>query len=198
MLTPWDPLGYKVAHFRQGRRLLLATSQAAGPLWEFRWGSAAGLCYVTRITLKGVQFANASGEELRFNCTVARTFTVADTTNVASIKRTGNMQKLNTAFVASLLSDFVESNSATAASGGTYTQDTDPLTLGSYSCLTTASTQNDGSSDVIFDYTPFWDGDQPLRLNKNEGFFINLEVAKGATQGFSLDLEVNWVEATKP
>lgn len=200
MLTPWCPLGYKVAHFRQARRLPLAGLQAAGPLWEFRWGSALGLCYITRITLKGVQIASATaGQELRFNVTLARNFTAADTTNTASILRAGNMQKLNTAFAASLLSDFRETNSATAPTGGTYTQDTDPVAIGSYVTLTTASTTNDGSAEAMIDYTPYWEGDQLIRLNKNEGFLVNLEAAvAGAASGFILYLEVCWAEATKP
>lgn len=197
MLQPWDPLGYKVAHFRQGRRLVLGSGQAAGPLWEFRWGSALAICFVTRVTLKGIQNGTAATPgELRYNLTRALTFTAADPTNTASILRSGNMQKLNTAFASSLLSEFRESNSATAPTAGTYTQDTDPIALGSYSTVATPTV--DGSSDTIFDFQYISDGDQPLRLNKNEGFIVNLEAALAGQSNFIQYLEVCWVEATKP
>jgi hypothetical protein len=195
--NPQYPLGYKLPQFRQARRLLLATSQAAGPLWEFRWAPADGksLCLVNRVTLKGVQIANATAEELRFNFKVARSFTAIDTTNVTSILRSGNNQKLSTKSPASILSGFVESSAATAASGGTFTQDTDSMALGSYVTLATASTTNDGSEDPIFDFQPFLDTGQLLELRPNEGWIINLEVTKGATQGFVLYLEAAWTEA---
>lgn len=196
MLQPWDPLGYKVSHFRQARRLPLASSQLVGPLWEFRWGATTGICYVTRITLKGVQIgAAATPAELRYNLTFARGFTAVDTTNTASILRSGNMQKLNTAFSASLLTAFRESNSATAPTGGTYTQDTDPLAIGAYSTVATPTV--DGATDTIFDFQENADGDQPLRLNTNEGFIINLEASTSGQSNFTQFLEVCWIEATK-
>jgi hypothetical protein len=196
MLTPWDPLGYKVAHFRQSRRLVLANSQAAGPLWEFRWGSSLGLCYVTRVTLKGFQIGNMAAQELGFNLTAARSFTLADATNTASILRTLNKQKLNTASSVSILSEFRETNSATAAAGGTYTQDTDPMAIGAYSTVATPTI--DGSSDVLFDFKPAEEADQLLRLNANEGFLVNSSIAAPASTAFVLYLEVAWAEATKP
>jgi hypothetical protein len=196
MLTPWDPLGYKVAHFRQSRRLALQNSQAAGVLWQFRWGNSSGAkCYVSRVILKAVQTGNMTAQELRFNMTVARSYSVSDTTNVASILRAGDNQKLNKAFVASLLTDFKESNAASAASGGTYTQDTDSMALGSYSTVATPTI--DGGVDEMFEFTPSLDGDQTLRLQANEGFMINLEAALSGTAAFVCYLEVCWVEATK-
>lgn len=199
MNNPIYPLGYKVNHFRQARRLALATSQAAGPLWEFRWGSSLGhLCFVNRVTLKAVQIANATAEELRFNLKFARTFTVADTTNVTSILRANDLQKLNGDYSDSVLSNFVESNAATAASGGTLTQDTDPLASGNYVTIATASTTFDGASDILFDFCPLQEGSQALRFEQNEGWAINIEATKGATQGFVLIMETSWSEALKP
>lgn len=195
--NPAYPIGYKIYRFRQARRLLLATSQAAGALWGFRWGTTAGhQCYINRVTLKGTQIAAASAEELRFNLKVARGFTAADSANVASILRSGDNQKLNGDYGDSVLTAFVESNAAGAASGGTYTQDTDPITLGSY--VTTAAAGVQGGHSVIFDYDPIPEDLPALRFEQNEGFVINLEVTKGATQGFVLDLEVEWAEAIKP
>lgn len=192
-------VGYKTNHFRQARRLPLAVSQAAGALWEFRWGTALGhVCYINRLKLMGAQVANATAEELRFNLQVARAFTVVDSTNTTSILRSGDNQKLNGDSADSVLSAFVESNSATAAAGGTKTLDSDPICEGSYTTLATASTTFDGCQDVIFDYCPYLEGDQLLRLEQNEGWVINLEAAKGATAGFNLYLEVAWTEALKP
>lgn len=193
------PLGYKVNHFRQARRLVLASAQAAGQMWEFRWGSTLGhLCFVERITLKGLQVGNATAEELRFNLKIARGFTAVDGTNTTSVLRAADNQKLNGDFTDSVLTGFVESNSATAAAGGTYTQDTDALSLGAYATLATASTTVDGSADELFDFNPAREGDQRLRLERDEGWMINLEAAKGATTGFVLYLETAWAECLKP
>lgn len=90
-LSPIYPIGYKVDHFRQARRLALAAFQAAGNLWEFRWGTTAGhICVIERVTLKGAQIANATAEELRFSLYPARSFTVVSSANVASILRANN------------------------------------------------------------------------------------------------------------
>jgi hypothetical protein len=189
------PLGYKVSHFSQARRLALASAQAAGALWEFRWGTTTGgICFVKKVVLKGVQIANATAEELRFNLKIARTFTASDDTNTASILRANDMQKQNGDFSDSILTAFRESSSATAAAGGTKTEDTDPIAAGSYVTIGTASTTIDGGSDTIFEYN---DPEYPLRLEANEGWIINLEAAKGASTGFVLHLETAWAECTK-
>lgn len=198
-LQPVYPVGYQVNHFRQARRFLLNTSQAAGPIWEFRWGDTSGsICFINRILVNGVQIANATAEELRFSLKIARSFTAVDGTNTASIKRTGDMQQLATRYKASLLTDFVESNSATAAAGGTKTLDTDPICNGSYVTLATATTTFDGADDNIIDFNPTAEGINPLRLDANEGWVVSLDVTKGASQGFVLNLEVCWSECLKP
>lgn len=192
------PLGYKVAHFQQARRLSLASAQAAGSLWEFRWGTTAGhICFVKRVLLTGVQSAAATAEELRFSLKVVRTFTAIDNTNVASILRTLDNQKINGDYGDSVLSAFVESNSATAASGGTFTADSDPICNGQYYTIAGAAPTIDGSDDVIIDFDPLSRQDIPLRLEKDEGFVITLDAAKGATTGFAVSLEVAWAECTK-
>lgn len=199
MNNPIYPLGYKVNHYRQARRLAMASAQAAAPLWEFQWGTTAGhICFVNRVTLKAAQIANATAEELRFNLTIARSFSAVDTTNTASILRATDMQQLETPYSASVLTAFRESNSATAASGGTLTQDTDPIAIGSYTSLTTASTTFDGAADIVFDFCPLYEGFQMLGLRKNEGWVINLEAQKGATTGIILYLETSWSECLKP
>jgi hypothetical protein len=194
------PIGYKISHFRQARRLLLATSQAAGPLWEFRWGNTAGhLCLIKRILVSGAQIANATAEELRFSLRVARGFTAVDNTNVVSILRSGENQKLVGDTRDSVLTAFVESNAATAASGGTFTSDTDPTSNGSYISLAAVTTTFPSSDLEIIDFNPFFEGlTQCLVFEQDEGFTINLDVTKGATQGFILNMEVAWVECFKP
>jgi hypothetical protein len=186
----------KATHFRQARRLLLNTSQAAGSLWEFRWGASTGaLCLVNRVSLKGLQNANATAEELRFNLKVARSFTAVNSTNTASILRSGDMQKLNGDFADSLLTAFVETNSATAAAGGTMTLDTDSIAQGSFVSIATASTtESGGGYSMVFNYNPIASEEQALRLEQNEGWVISLEATKGATQGVVLILETSWTE----
>lgn len=188
--------GKKVTHFRQARRLLMASAQAAGALWEFRWGNTLGaLCLVNRVSLKAVQIAAATAEELRFNLKVARTFTATDDTNTVSIKLTGDMQKLNGDFADTLLTEFRESNSATAAAGGTKTLDTDSIAQGSFVSIATASTTESGGGYImVFDFNPLAADEQVLRLEKDEGWIISLEVAKGATQGVVLVMETSWSE----
>lgn len=196
MNNPIYPLGYKVAHYRQARRLVLAASQAAGPLWEFQWAPTLGQkCLINRIRLKGLQTGNAAAEELRFNLKIARSFTAVDPTNTTSILRAADNQQLNTSSPASVLTAFVESNSATAPTGGTYTQDNDSLVEGAYVTIAAASTSVDGGNDELFDFCPLQEGFQLLEFRANEGWIINLEAAKSATQGFSLYLEVVWSEA---
>lgn len=182
--------------FRQARRLLLGTSQAAGALWEFRWGNTTGaICLVNKVSLKAVQIAAATAEELRFNLKVARGFTATDNTNTASILRSGDMQKLNGDRSDSLLTAFRESNSATAASGGTLTLDTDSISQGSFVTIAAASTtESGGGYTMVFNYNPLASGEELLRLEANEGWVINLEAAKGATQGVVLILETSWTE----
>lgn len=192
-------IGYKTNHFRQSRRLALQASQAAGPLWEFRWGSTLGhVAYINRVKLMGAQIANATAEELRFSLQVARAFTAVDSVNTTSILRSLDNQKLNGDSADSVLTAFVESNSATAASGGTKTLDSDPIATGSYVTIATASTTFDGGPDPIIDYCPLIEGDQCLRLEMNEGFIISLDAAKGPTTGFALYLELSWTEGLKP
>lgn len=189
--------GRTVTHFRQARRFVLNSAQAAGPLWEFRWGDTTApgsVAVVNRVTLKAIQTANATAEELRFNLRIARGFTVADTTNVASIKRTGNMQKLHANQRDSLLTDFLEANSATAPTGGTYTQDTDPIVSGSFVTIAAVSTTSPSWVTNIFDFSGLADGELPLVSRVNEGWVINLEAAKGATTGVSMFVEVSWSE----
>lgn len=200
MNNPIYPLGYRVNHFRQARRLALASAQAAGALWEFQWAPTNGAqCFVNRVTLKVAQIANATAEELRFNMKVARAFTTPDVTNTASILRvTGDMQALNTANTASVLTAFRESNSATAPAGGTMTLDTDSIAQGSYVSIATASTTVDGGTEVVFDFNPLFEGQKGLILHANEGWIINLEAQKGATTGVIALLETSWSECLKP
>lgn len=188
--------GKRGSHFRQARRFAMATSQAAGALWEFRWGTAtSAICLIDRITLKAVQIANATAEELRFNLSIARTFTATDDTNTASILRATDMQKVNGDHSDSILTAFRESNAATAASGGTKTVDTDPIAHGSFVSIATAGTTISGGGFTnIFDYAPNTSGERQLRLETNEGWVINLEATKGATTGVVLILEVAWTE----
>lgn len=193
------PIGFKVNHFRQARRLTLATSQVAGPLWEFQWKTTAGhICLIKRILLNGVQTGNATAEELQFNLKIARSFTAVDNTNVTSILRSGDMQQLSTKYGASVLNAFVESSAASAASGGTMTLDTDAICNGSYVTIATATTTFDGADDSIIEFSPFTEAQHFLRLDTNEGFVISLGATKGATQGFILNMEVAWAECLKP
>lgn len=199
VITNRYPLGYKVNHFRQARRLALASAQAAGALWEFRWGTALGhQCFINRLQLTGLQIGAATAEELRFSVYIARTFTAVDGTNTVSILRSGDNQKLNGDTSDSVLSGFVESNSATAAAGGTKTLDSDPIGIGSYATLAAASTSVDGADDIILDLNFSNEDYQLLRLEKDEGFVVTLDAAKGATTGFIVTLEVAWAECLKP
>lgn len=195
--TPY-PLGYKRASFRQARRFVTNASQAAGALWEFRWGTTTGaICQINRIEVEGLQTGNDNSAEVRVSCFVARTFTATDDTNTASILRSADNQKINGDYVDSVLTAFRESNSATAAAGGTKTQDTDPFATGSYIVLATATTANDGSQDVIIDYNPIAQGVEPIRLEQNEGIIVTLDAAKGGTNAFNLYLTIDWLELTK-
>lgn len=197
MSFDYSQYGKKAAHFRQARRLALAASQAAGALWEFRWDPATtgAVCLVNRVTLKAIQIAAATPEELRFNLKVGRTFTASDDTNTASILRSASdMQKLNGDYADTLLAGFRESNSATAATGGTKTLDTDSIAQGSLLSLAAVQTTPSLTALTVFDYAPLANGEQPLRLESDEGWVISLEVAKGATTGIVLLMETEWTE----
>lgn len=190
--------GGKIAHFRQARRLLLATSQAAGPIWEFRWGNTDGhLCLINKVTLKAVQIAASTAEELRFNLKIARAFTATDDTDTASILRSGDMQKLNGDFGDSLLTAFRESNAATAAAGGTKTLDTDSIAQGSFVSIASASTtESGGGYTMVFNFNPLAASENQLKLEQDEGWVISQEVTKGASQGVVLIMEASWSEVT--
>jgi hypothetical protein len=189
--------GRSAAHFRQARRFAMASAQAAGALWEFRWSSTSALCFVHRVTLNAIQIANATAEELRFNLKVARTFTASDDTNTASILRATDLQKMNGDSDDSLLAAFRESNSATAATGGTKTLDTDSIAQGSFATIATLSTTARDPQQLVFDFKPLESGEHPLRLEANEGWVISLEVTKGATTGVVLNMETAWTEVTQ-
>lgn len=188
--------GRSVARFRQARRLVLAASQGAGALWEFRWGNTTGaICLVERVTLKAAQIAAATAEELRFNLAIARTFTASDDTNSASILRANDMQKTNGDHSNSLLTAFRESNAATAPTGGTKTLDTDGIAQGSFvSILTAATAESGGGYTTVFDFAPNLAGEEVLRLEVNEGWVISLEATKAATAGVALYMETAWNE----
>lgn len=188
------PFGQKAHHFRQTRRLALASAQAADALWEFRWGVTDTICLVNRVILKGAQIGDATAEELRFNLKVARSFTAADDTNTVSIKRTGDMQKMHGSADDTVLSEFVESNSATGASGGTFTLDTDAIAQGNFISVATNPTSAARGNVVIFDFNSLDAGEHPLRLGENEGWVISLEAQKGATTGVALLMEASWSE----
>lgn len=190
--------GKRASHFRQSRRLVLAVSQAAGALWEFRWADTTqpgSICLVNRITLRAYQNAAATAEDLQFSLKVARTFTATDDTNTASIKRTGDNQKLNGDHSDTLLTEFRESNSATAAAGGTKTLDTDSLVNGIFVSIAAASTSESGGGlTTVFDFNPSLAEEQDLRLEANEGWVISLDQAKGATAGVVLLMDTSWSE----
>lgn len=174
----------------------MASSQAAGALWEFRWANATSLCIVNRITLKALQIANATAEELRFNLKVARTFTATDDTNTASILRGTDLQKLNGDYGNSVLTEFRETNIATAATGGTKTLDTDSIAQGSIYCAGTVQVVTFDTNATVFDFNPALGNEYPLRLEANEGWVISLEATKGATTGIVLLMETSWTEVS--
>lgn len=190
--------GKRFNHFRQARRLALASAQAAGALWEFQWSDTSGaFALINRVHLRGIQIASATAEELRFNLKVARSFTATDDTNTASIKRTGNMQKLSHRKEDTLLTEFRESNSATAATGGTKTLDTDSIAQGSFISLVTAPADVVNEGHTIFDFNPIAHGEEQLVLEQDQGWVISLEATKGATTGIVLLLETSWTEIEK-
>lgn len=197
MSHDFSQYGRKFSHFRQARRYAMANTQEAGALWEFRWDPVTNtdaVCLVNRVKLSAIQIAAATAEELRFNLKVARAFTATDDTNTASILRSSDMQKLNGDSFDSQLAGFRESNSATAATGGTKTLDTDSIAQGSLLSLAAVQTTPSAAQLVVFDYAPLLDNEQPLRLEADEGWVISLEVAKGASTGIVLIMETAWTE----
>jgi hypothetical protein len=191
-------LGKKVHHFRQARRFAMNSSQAAGPLWEFRWGNGTGdFALINRVWLRGIQIASATPEELRFNLKVARSFTATDDTNTASIKVTDDNQKLSERKDDTRLTAFRESDAATAATGGTKTLDTHSIAQGSFVSLTTPPADTIVGAVDIFDFNPISHGEELLKLEQDTGWVISLEATKGATAGVVLLLETSWSEVER-
>jgi hypothetical protein len=193
------PLPYgALGHYRIARRLVPASTTLAGILWTMRNPTASGiLVVIKRVSLRAVQVAapTAAIEDI-FTVKVARAYTVADTTNSASIAPASGMQDLRTS-MANAVTQVREASAAAGASGGTKTPDTDAISTGStWVAAALASGQGNGPTTVLDYYPNVADGEHPLVLASDEGLLVSNANNFGATSGITLHIEMYWAEVT--
>lgn len=184
--------------FRVARRFTPASTTTAGILWALRNPTASTvLAVLLRARLRAIQVgAPSAAIEDRFNLTIARSYTVMDTTNGTDIAPTTGKQKLR-ATMADAALQIRESSAAGGASGGTKTLDPNPIATGSFWVLAALPT-GEGRAIDIFDYAPDPAlGEHPLVLAADEGVVIQNENAFGATSGIVLQLETVWAEVSR-
>lgn len=193
------PLPYgALGHYRIARRLVPAATTTAGNLWTLRNPTASGiLVVVKRIQLRAVQNAapTAAVEDI-FTLKVARAYTVADTTNSASIAPSANMQEMRTS-MATATAQVRESSAAGGASGGTKTTDTDAISTGSlWVAAALASGQGNGPTTILDYYPQVADGEHPIVLAADEGLLLANTNSFGTASGIALHVEIYWAEVT--
>lgn len=191
--TPYGNLG----HYRISRRLVPASTTLAGTLWTFRNPSASGiLAIVTQIRLRTLQVAAPTAAiEDRFSVRIARSYTVADSTNSNSIAPASNMQELRTSMGASGI-QVREASAAAGASGGTKTLDTDAIVTGSIWAMAAISASSGSTVEALLYKAEMGHGEHPLVLAADEGFYITNDNNMGTASGIVLFVDIAWSEAT--
>jgi hypothetical protein len=171
-----------------GASAMAAGLAAASPIFSFRWGNAANLALIKRVTFSAGNGVTAfTAGVAKFDLIAARSFTVNDTGGVAVVP-SGNQNKLRTSGMGtSLLTDARISQTATLTAG---TRTLDANALGSI----VAGIPNTAGATMIAPF-PMWDaraGDHPFILAQNEGFVIQATVP--ATGVWFFAVKVDWVE----
>lgn len=195
-ITP-KPIPYgSLGHYRIARRYALINVQAAGAVLVAVRNVAVNPIILTKLYLRLVQLSNPTAAiEVRISATIARGYTVSDSTNGTALTLTGNNTKKRTSMATCGL-EIRETAAAAGATGGTKTADNDPFMLMSLWELATLPT-GVPAPEAVRDYEPnIDDGDHPYIFAQNEGFVIKNDVVLGAAAAGILYYEIGWAEVT--
>lgn len=187
------PLGYgSLGHYRTNHRCVLAAGQAANSrIFSVRNGGA-NLIIPTRLVIRCIQTAAGTAQENSLDVYKVTANTVVDTTNTvtptATIKRTTGM---TAAPGNAQIRGVTIAGAAAGMTGGTLTKDTNSIGQQPLLVAVAAST-NVYTLDCFDDVN----GTHPLILQANEGLIIENRVLNVTSYGFSVYIDMAWVEAT--
>lgn len=189
LATPY-PLDYgaggSFSHRALAPELPAAPALATAPIYAWQW-PAATPAIIARVRVSawatGTPFSVGPGW---FSLHVARVFTAQATGgNVVSLA--GNVNKLATA-MASSASSIAYANGV-PLTPGTWTLDPDPLDSAFYFAPTVADTMFTATPMVLLDKR---NGEQPLILERNEGFVVTVTLPPAGSWQFAVTTE--WSE----
>jgi hypothetical protein len=190
------PLEYgALGHYRASVRISSASAQAALSRLLTLRNTGTNLIIPTRMTLRAVQVTAGTAQENSIDVYKATSFTVTDTTNVASVtpsvKRTSSMASSS----GGQLRTVTQTGVAAGSTGGTLTLDSVPLATFPYMVSTTAATSNTGTWGP---YDAFDDvnGTHPIVLAQNEGIVLVNRVLNVTSYGIVWYLDICWAEVT--
>lgn len=165
----------------------IAAGTAAGIMAAFRYtGTGVAVVQSVRIGLN-VLTAYTAGS-IVFSVWATRNYTATETTNYTAATLTGNNAKLRTSFATS--SALFGVATTTGITGGTGTDDTNPLGSCTFNLPATVTGQ------PIQDFFTFSLQSHPLVLGQNEGFRVRNDTAFAATGASNIVVMVEWFEAT--
>jgi hypothetical protein len=190
--TPYGNLG----HYRVARRYALINSQAAGAILVAARNISANPVIVKRLYMRLLQTsAPTAAIEARISATIARGYSVSDSTNGTLLTLSGNNAKKRTSMATPGL-EIRETTVAAGATGGTKVLDADAFMKMSLWELLAVPTGGP-VPEVTREYSPnVRDGEHPFLLAQNEGFVITNDAVLGAAAAGILYYEIDWVEAT--
>ena len=181
------------------------------PVWEMRWGQSAIIAIVHSLKLQAVVSAtafNATAADSSFSLYRAQGFSALDGTNgTYGLFTVGKTGALSTRFPASQFAAdttalrpaqggiVILNTSASGLTGGTKTNDTDPIAIVKNRIVGAAAAETVITPDP---YAPLIDPTltpaiQPLELTINEGLVITID-AVTATGTWGIAVEVIWSE----
>lgn len=168
----------------------IAAALAGGSLvFGMRWAPTPNthLALVRRINIAAGDLVGFTAGLIKFDLFAARSYTVLETVGGTAGVFTGNNAKLRSSYATSAgMTSYMATTAA--ISGGTHTDDTDPLGQDSVSVAATAGAPITNPMN-LFQALP---GEPPLVLANNEGFVIKATVP--ATGTWQLGVTVDWDE----
>jgi hypothetical protein len=166
---------------------IAAATAAASILAAFRY-TGTGVAVVTsvRVGLNVITAYTAGSIVLSLYST--RSYTVTETTNYTAATLTTNNAKLRTSHATTASAFGVATT--TGITGGTGTDDTQPLGSATFNLPATITGQ------PVQDFFTFNMSSHPIVLGQNEGFRIRNDTAFAATGVSNLVVMVEWFEAT--
>jgi hypothetical protein len=185
-MLPVDYGGGGSYHRASKSGVVAANTAAASPIYSFQWPSQTSLALIRRLRMSvwSVDVGFTAGMCL-FEMMMARGFTAQMTGGVAT-NLTGDAAKLRTSMASSQAS-IMRSDTA-PLTGGTYIQDAEPGVMETWATAVGSQPYTPISMGPIKLFEKL-QGEMPLLLAQNEGFFIRSTVPQTGTWSFTVMIE---------